>query len=180
MSLIEDILRTLLPVLELLDLKVGLKMSDYVACLRFVTFTALGILHTCHRAVQEAVDISSERQKEQKYKLKRLETLLPKLRDEMVTYFEGESDRLDDRICHFWKRIWVNRVKKELQSLDSDPVFEVIRRRAEEKRCADLEISRDLITIPPIRPDHPHLNKNQFEYWTYQLGKIKGAMMARN
>ncbi len=142
-----------------------LDLRHHLACLRFLTFAALDIPHTCCELFP-CKDVSAEDveeiQNEHEYELGLLEELLEELGVQMREILHDSDRGLDDP-REFWERTWVSRVTETLRHLDGSDVSDTERQRAEE------------IGVVWEEASSPESTENDFclEYWVEELEKIE-------
>ncbi|KAL2140702.1 hypothetical protein VTI28DRAFT_3487 [Corynascus sepedonium] len=165
------ILNCLIIIFELFGTR--LEMHHHLACLRFLTFQALGIPHTCcgvflerdRFSTEEAQDIRNEHA----FELELLEELLKELEGEMVNTLQNPNGGLHD-LEEFWKQTWLNRLKIVWEQLDGDELSPVQRREAEE---IGVVWNRPTPLKHPVTAgSNPHARATT-EYWAYELWKIE-------
>jgi len=150
-----------------------LEPRHHGAALRFLTFEALQMRHTCCTPEGGAEhyfwrcpprDVNEEADEEPGYDLMVLEELLEEF-DREVAGILQDQDRGIDLLVEFWERTWVNRVTEARDRLEGDQLSDDERRRAEE------------IGVVWDRPA-PEVTGNPFskdteDYWFYELDKIE-------
>lgn len=172
-SLGHKLLDTFFPILDMFISNAQLELSEHLACLRFLTATALVIPHTCHCpgskllfdgfSAEDRQEIISE----QECQVQELEELLQELERKMADipgYPHCEYSGLVD----FYETTWLPRVKEAQEDLDSDHLSP-----EEIRRTQEIGVVWHLPTHPkPEGPKNP-FSKDELQYWTYELGKIE-------
>lgn len=176
------LIRRLVRYVEILgDQLIGdqLKTGHHAVALRYLTFTALGIPHTCCNPEQGSFwdrgednapsrlwssaddDDTTELQEEHVHGLTLLEELLAEF-EPQVTATLGTPNR--ERYINFWETTWVNRMAQVLDDLQGSNLEDDERRKAE-------DIGVVWATAAKIG-DNPY-RKNSLNYWMYELEKIE-------
>ncbi|OIW33499.1 hypothetical protein CONLIGDRAFT_180622 [Coniochaeta ligniaria NRRL 30616] len=145
----------------------------HTAALRYVTFTALGIPHSCCDPdvydgedkrlpiPEEVVEVEDEHA----YELRLLEELLLEFEGHLTAILQDPNRGIAD-VIRFWNRTWVNRMREVLDHLEGNRLTDDERRKAEE------------IGVVWDRPESPEVMDNpyswdQMEHWIYKLEKIE-------
>ena len=155
----------------LLDFGDNLEVRHHTAMLRYLTFTALDIPHTCcepyyrrgssKRSRQEAAEVEDEHA----YELALLEELLREFEGEIVTAFQDPRQKIGG-LVFFWERIWLSRMQGVLLRLKGSDLGMDERRGAEE-----IGVVWDRHQ-PPKEPDNPY-ERHTLDHWMLELEKIE-------
>ncbi|KAL6805884.1 hypothetical protein J3E68DRAFT_389700 [Trichoderma sp. SZMC 28012] len=100
----------------------ALRREHYCAAIRFTTFDALGIAHTCRcrphyeRRRKLDADEIAEIQNEYAELLELLESLIEEFETNALETFDAATDGLDSMIA-FWNGFWVRRMSEVLSEL---------------------------------------------------------------
>lgn len=148
--------------------------SLFLAAMRFVSFVALQLTHTCCDA--HAIVIQQERyetrdqdevdeiQEEEKELIKVLNGMVTEFQD-IITNFSGDLAQSNFQAC--WKDYWTDRVPEILQELDDNRMTETERQQAELIGVvwkSETEEPED-VTGNPYDP-------KTIDYWYYKLDSI--------
>ena len=150
-----------------------LDLRNHLASLRYMTFAALDIPHTCC-GVFLGDDCSAEDveeiQSEHEHELGLLEGLLEELGAQMVEILQN-PDRGLDGLNEFWERTWIGRVTKTQQHLDGSDVSDTERQHAE-----DIGVVWDEAPSPEPS-EESRVNwwyySGGWKYWVAELEKIE-------
>ena len=128
-----------------------LDMRHHMASLRFLTFQALGIPHTCRGPFPEyqcrARDSDAEElDDDHAYELEVLETLLEEFQSGIMGIVQDPRHGLDG-LLDFWENTWHPRVMKIRRNLDGNNLPDVERQRGEE-----IGVVWDQPASPPAPP----------------------------
>jgi hypothetical protein len=148
-----------------------LEIQHHRASLRFLTFSALGIQHTCCdplRRYRHSVDDPEEIEAEHAYELELLETLLEEFESEVIGILQDPDRGLDD-LVDFWERTWLGRVLELQQHLDRNDVSDDERQRGEE---IGVVWDQPSPPEPPKRSSNP-FDKKTLDHWVFELEKIE-------
>lgn len=147
-----------------------LDVRHHAAALRFLTWSALEITHTCCHPHYRRCEIdAAEFEDEFVYELTLLGELMREFEGEVVTIFEDPGQGIDELIT-FWRTRWVSRIQQVLSDLEGNELDDDERRRAEE-----IGVVWDKPRSPPPPPevtDNPY-EKDDLAYWMYELKKIE-------
>ncbi|RYP92826.1 hypothetical protein DL770_000997 [Monosporascus sp. CRB-9-2] len=151
-----------------------LEVRHHIAALRYLTFTALGIPHTCcdpycdrawemsrARSPEDAAEVEDEHA----YELALLEELLGEFNGEIIAILQDPDREIADLIA-FWEHTWVSRMREVLDRLKSSDLGDDERRGAEE-----IGVVWDRPQPPKVR-DNPY-KKDTLDHWMYELEKIE-------
>ncbi|SPJ91981.1 uncharacterized protein FTOL_13635 [Fusarium torulosum] len=143
-----------------------LEVRHHVKALRYITYTAFGIRHSCCHPHSSYVMAEDEGEDEE-YKLELLEELLREFEEELIVILQG-PDLGATNLTDFWQRTWVGRMSEVLGRLEGSDLPDDERRRAEEV---------GVIWDKP-RPEPPGVIGNPYrstmlEFWMYELEKIE-------
>ena len=149
-----------------------LEAKHHTAALRYVTFTVLGIPHTCcdPHGLRYIDDTSSfleevaETEDEHAHELGQLEELLEEFEGEVLKILQDANQAVAD-VISFWKRTWVNRMRDVLDRLNGNDLEDDKRRAAEEIGV------KWYGPRPPKVRDNPH-KKHTIEHWRHEMEKI--------
>ncbi|KAH6628338.1 hypothetical protein F5144DRAFT_578734 [Chaetomium tenue] len=162
---------------------VDFEVRHHTAALRYVTFTVLGIPHTCcdpyeSRWLSDMSEEMSEEMSEQMsedededehaYEFGLLEKLLGEFEAEVIVILQDSNRGVAD-IIRFWNRTWVSRMRDVLNHLNGNGLGDDERKGAEEVGVK-WDLPRPL--KPPKAPDNPY-EYGTLEYWKHELEKIK-------
>jgi hypothetical protein len=151
-----------------------LDLRHHSAALRYVTFTTLGIPHTCcdpyGSCWPDDMSCSSEEEEEiedeHAYELGLLEELLREFEGQ-VTAILQDPNRGVSEVIRFWKRTWVSRMREVLARLHSNDLADDEKRAAEE-----VGVVWDRPQRPPEVRGNPY-TRDTLEHWLYELEEIK-------
>ncbi|KUL82839.1 hypothetical protein ZTR_09219 [Talaromyces verruculosus] len=152
-----------------------LEVRHHVAALRYLTYTALGIPHTCcspayYGWMYEFDQDVDEVEKEHGYEMEVLEELMGDFERQIIAIYQdprrGSSDLID-----FWGDTWVRRMREVLDRLEGNELGDEERRKAE-------EIGVIWDEPGPKAPQAPKAVGNPYEentldHWIYELEKIE-------
>ncbi|KAH7141998.1 hypothetical protein EDB81DRAFT_899466 [Dactylonectria macrodidyma] len=153
-----------------------LEVRHHTAALRYLTFTALHIPHTCcdpyyNRAWRRCRALFpedvSEVEDEHAYELALLEELLGEFEREIIAILQNPDWKITDLVA-FWKRTWVSRMWDILGRLHGSDLEDDERRGAEK-----IGVIWDR-TQPPKVQDNPY-EKRTLDFWKYELEKIEAG-----
>jgi hypothetical protein len=151
-----------------------LQVWHHYATLRYITYTALGICHSCCGADQEDRifddDLNSVEdgvEDDQGHNLALLEDLLNEFEENVTSILEDPDKGIDDLI-NFWERTWVGRMSEVLDRLEGSDLPEDERRGAEEIGVVWNKLGPE----PPGEMGNPYRNST-IEFWLYELRKIE-------
>jgi hypothetical protein len=157
--------------LELFGTHLGLQ--HHLASLRFLTFAALGIPHTCCKVRRPGYhpypgDEVKELEEEYADELALLEELLEEFEREVADIFGDPGKGLPDLMV-FWRKAWASRIREERWRRSGDALSEGERRKAEDigvvwsgPQPAVEEGSKESNPYPD----------SEFLHWFYELEKI--------
>jgi len=168
------------------DLSVCLKTLDvdfevrhHTAALRYATFTALGIPHTCcdpdfpTKRRGWTPEWMAELEDEHAFELDLLNELLEEFEGQVMTILQDPKQGVEG-VMHFWEGTWVTRMSEVLDRLESDDLADDEKRAAEE-----IGVVWDRPIKPPgvdERPENPH-DRESPEHWMYELEKIEAEWL---
>ena len=141
--------------------------------LRFLTFEALQMRHTCCTPEDGAEhyfrrcpsrDVNEEADEESGYDLMVLEELLEEFEREVAGILQ-DQDRGIDLLVEFWEQTWVNRVTEARDRLEGDQLSDDERRKAEEIGVVWDRPAREVTGNP--------FDEGTEDYWFYELDKIE-------
>jgi hypothetical protein len=148
-------------------------MRHHTAALLCLTYTALGIPHSCcnpyifykYKAVVSK-DVE-EVEDEYSYELVLLGELMSEFESELMTILQDPDRGIKD-IIGFWKRTWVSRMKEAICRLQGSDLTKDERRGAEEIG----------VVWDKMGPESPEVARNPYkretlDYWMYELEKIE-------
>ncbi|KAF4449366.1 Ankyrin repeat-containing domain protein [Fusarium austroafricanum] len=157
------------------------KIKDHIAALQYLTYTALGIQHSCcgngsdsymaewgsSLSEDNSSDVDNGLKDEQAYQLSLLEGLLPEFEGQIIEIVQDPNQGVADLIT-FWQQTWVGRMSEVLGSLEGSDLT------VDERRSAE-EIG---VVWGPVRPEPPKIIGNPYErstldYWIYEINKIE-------
>jgi hypothetical protein len=148
-----------------------LEVRHYTAALRYLTYTALGIPHTCcspyyKRLYGYSLD-AEEVENEHAYEMGLLEELMGDFERQIIAIYQDPHQGVSDLI-DFWEHTWARRMREVLDSLEGSDLEDEERRKAEET---------GVIWDKP-RPEAPKAlgnpyKKNTLDHWIYELEKIE-------
>ncbi|ETS76204.1 hypothetical protein PFICI_11591 [Pestalotiopsis fici W106-1] len=110
----------------------------YAAAIRFATFEALGLKHTCCEPgdilyvgeLHDANDVGVMNEEQAKH-LELHEELVAEFEEKAREFLERRTDNGTD-FPNFWSSYWIDRIQEVLESLDGDELTDEERRGAEE------------------------------------------------
>jgi hypothetical protein len=153
-----------------------LEAKHHVAALRFLTFSAFKLRHTCcdpfayHPAGRSplcSLEDVEEVEEEQAHELALLEELLAEFEDKVAAILhDQDQDRGISNLVDFWKGTWVTRVAEVRAELEGGALSDDERLRAEE------------IGVVWDKPASPEETRNPydettFEHWFFELDQIE-------
>lgn len=147
-----------------------LEVRHHTAALRYLTYTALGIPHTCcspyDKFLSKSEDVEDIKN-EHVYELELLEELLGDFERQIIAILQDPNKEISD-IIDFWECTWTKRMREVLNSLEGNDLTDEERRKAEEI---------GVIWAEP-RPEAPKVVDNLYkgntlDYWMYELEKIE-------
>lgn len=144
----------------------------YEASIRYATFEALGLVHTCCKTSNLAhytsrwverddVDIVIE---EQAALLKVLEVLVKEFEEKALEFVKANSSE-NCPFSQFWVLCWKVRIEEELEKLEGKELTDEERRGAEEIGV------RWQVSQQEAEKGNPY-NRKDPEYWFYELDQI--------
>ncbi|KAI0436950.1 hypothetical protein F4803DRAFT_197268 [Xylaria telfairii] len=147
-----------------------LDAGDHIVMLQYMTYTALGIPHSCCQlyrthAHQNFYGKFEEIQDEYAYDLALLEELVNELESELVAILRNPEQGLVDLIS-FWERTWAGRVGEILDRLEGNDLTDDERRGAE-------EIGVVWDKMGPEPPPEVEEDWRKLDYWMAKLEKIE-------
>lgn len=142
------------------------EVRHHVTALRYITYTALGIRHSCCNPYS-SYDMSEDEVEDEEYKLELLKELLCEFQEELIVVLEG-PDLGVTNLTDFWQRTWVGRMSEVLDRLEGSDLPDEERRGAEEVG----------VIWEKSRPEPPGVRGNPYrstmlEFWMYELEKIE-------
>ena len=149
-----------------------LDLRHHLASLRFLTFEALDIPHTCCGLFLHD-DYSAENveeiQNEHEYELELLEELLEELEVQMLESLQN-SDRGLDGLKEFWERTWIGRVIETRQHLDGSHLSGTERQQAE-----DIGVVWNKASFPTLSEASSENGDGpaSLEFWVKRLEEIE-------
>ncbi|RYP45967.1 hypothetical protein DL768_007749 [Monosporascus sp. mg162] len=151
-----------------------LEVRHHIAALRYLTYTALGIPHSCCNPYDcgeifresFAKDVE-EVEDEHAYELGLLEELLGEFKEELIAILQDPDRGITDLIG-FWKRTWVGRIKEVLDRLKRSDLTDDERRGAEEIGVVWDKMGPE----PPKVIGNPY-RRTTLDHWMYELEKIE-------
>lgn len=161
----------------------SLRVEDHVASMRFLTFEALGLRHTCctghtdkwlfgSDAKEYARGIwaedAREIQEEEAALIARLEELMADFETELQARLANASS--DAGHINPWKDFWSKRVAEESERLSGDKISDAERHGAEEVGVVWDNVQG--CEKKPSPTDNPYDKETQAEYWFFELDKI--------
>ncbi|KAF5633875.1 ankyrin repeats (3 copies) domain protein [Fusarium tjaetaba] len=151
-----------------------LRPRHHYATLRYITYTALGMHHSCcidkdrRRACENHLyPVEDVCDYDESHKLELLEDLLEEFNGSITSILEDPEKDVRDLI-YFWERTWVRRMVEVLDILEGDDLPEDERRGAEEIGVVWDNVGPE----PPVVMGNPY-HKFTIEYWLYELRKIE-------
>ncbi|KAM3451214.1 hypothetical protein MY3296_005470 [Beauveria thailandica] len=155
-----------------------LEVRHHIAALRYITYTALGMPHSCctlrdgcyvlddDSSIVED-ELEDELEYEKVYDLELLEELLHEFGDELIAILQ-DPDRGNTDLTNFWKRTWVGRMTEVLDRLEGSDL-------PDDERHAAEEIGLVWDKFRPKSPEaieNPH-RTTTLDFWMYELEKIE-------
>jgi hypothetical protein len=142
-----------------------LEVRHHITALRYITYTALGIRHSC--CDPYSYDMSEDEVEDEEYKLELLEELLCEFEEAFMVIFQG-PDQGFTSLAAFWQRTWVGRMSEVLDRLEGSDLPDDERRGAEEIG----------VVWDKPRPESPGVIGNPhrtttLDFWMYELEKIE-------
>ncbi|KAI3574497.1 hypothetical protein IWW34DRAFT_705998 [Fusarium oxysporum f. sp. albedinis] len=153
-----------------------LEPRDHYASLRYITYTALGIHHSCcvdrHNRWRMYEDpfysVEDGLGDDESHKLALLGDLLGEFEENITSILE-DPDRGIRGLIDFWERTWVGRISEVLYRLEGSDLLDDERRAAEEIGVIWDKAGPEL----PGEMENPY-QSSTIEYWLYELRKIEG------
>ncbi|KAK4247354.1 hypothetical protein C7999DRAFT_32229 [Corynascus novoguineensis] len=169
-----DVLERFLAFLELFD--AHLDMRHHLAFLRFLTFQALEIPHTCCTLAPQyhrfSVEESQEMQSEHADELELLEELSRELETDMINKLQN-PDREFGIIRSFWEDIWFLRMAAVRQQLDGDDLPVDQKQEAEKIGIVWDQVGEPAPPAPPVTEGLNPYHRETLDYWVYELERIE-------
>ncbi len=143
----------------------ALRREHYCAAIRFTTFDALGIAHTCRcrmhygRRPQLDAEEIAEIQNEYAELLELLESLIEEFETNALETFDAATDGLDSMIA-FWNSYWVRRMNEVLSELS---------RAGEASKAA----AEDLGVVWSSQHENKAYGPPEWEGWDYYFQQIE-------
>jgi hypothetical protein len=155
-----------------------LDVRHHSAVLRYVTFTALGIPHTCCDPYDPpwadhttwSSEEETEIEDEHAYELGLLEELFGEFEGQLTAILQDSNRGVAD-ITRFWKRTWMSRMKEVLDRLHGNDLADDEKRAAEE-----VGVVWDRPRRPPEVRGNPY-SRDTLEHWLYELEEIKAECL---
>lgn len=154
-----------------------LKVRHHTAALRYLTYTALGIPHTCcipyYKPSPESNQNAEELENEHAYELELLEKLICDFERQITAIFHDSDQGVLDLI-DFWERTWTRRMWEILDCLEGDDLGDQERRKAEEIGVVWDEPRPEtpkMVSSPKV-VENPYEN-NTLDHWMHELEKIE-------
>ncbi|KAH6641013.1 hypothetical protein F5144DRAFT_562295 [Chaetomium tenue] len=141
-----------------------LDVRHHTAALRYLTFTALDIPHSCCSGsiyYWEWIQVEEE----YVYELRLLDELLVEFEEQIMAILQGPIPGVDG-VVRFWKETWVRRMRDVLYRLQGDDLTE------DEKRGAE-EIGVVWDRPRPLEEKGNPYDSATLEHWMYELEKIE-------
>ncbi|KAM3504735.1 hypothetical protein MY11210_008237 [Beauveria gryllotalpidicola] len=154
-----------------------LEVRHHITALRFMTYTALGMPHscctrTCYQISEDGSSIDEdELQDEQVSNLELLEELLDEFEGELIAILQ-DPDRKITNLTGFWERTWLGRMTEVLDRLEGSDLSDAERRAAEEIGLVWDKPRPEPRPEPPEAMENPHCPAT-LDYWMYELEKIE-------
>lgn len=150
----------------------------HIATIRFITFAALEISHSCcrtgYRNRVSVDDIDSDENglgDDQVYELELLEDLINEFEETMTSVLEN-PDTGTNELIDFWERTWVGRMSEVLDRLEGCDLPEDEKLEAEEIGVVWNKAGPEPPEPRPEEIGNPY-KKDMIEYWLYELRKIE-------
>lgn len=151
-----------------------LEVKHYMAALRYMTFTSLGIPHSCchpyrgdckHEVAWTLEESEVEYEDEHAYELWLLEKLLEEFEQQLSGVLQDPGQGVDD-VIRFWKHSWVRRMREVLDELKGNDL-------TEDEKCG-----AEKVGVVWDRPKPPKVKDNRhrkgtLEQWIYELERIE-------
>ncbi|TXC03302.1 hypothetical protein FocTR4_00000113 [Fusarium oxysporum f. sp. cubense] len=152
-----------------------LEPRHHYATLRYITYTALGIHHSCcvHKYTRCLMydnpfhSVEDGFEDDESHKLALLGDLLDQFEENITSILKDPERGIRDLI-NFWERIWVGRMSEVLCHLEGSELPDDERRAAEEIGVVWGKVGPD----PPGEMENPY-QSSTIEYWLYELRKIE-------
>lgn len=148
-----------------------LEVRHYTAALRYLTYTALEIPHSCcdpyFERSDECYQDVEDFEIEHPYEMELLEELLGDFERQIITIYRDPCHGVSD-LVDFWKYTWTRRMREVLNGLEGDSLGYEERRKAEEIGV----IWEEPRPEPPIGGGNPYV-LGDLNHWIYELEKIK-------
>lgn len=148
-----------------------LEARHHTAALRYLTYTALEIPHSCcdpyFERSDECYQDVEDFEIEHPYEMKLLEELLGDFERQIITIYRDPCHGVSDFVG-FWKYTWTRRMREVLNGLEGDSLGYEERRMAEEIGV----IWEESTPEPPIGAGNPYVLCD-LNHWIYELEKIK-------
>lgn len=153
----------------------GLELTSltYKAAIRYATFWALGLIHTCCKAIRityygdewvdrDDVEVVNE---EQAPLLELLENLVEEFEEKAVEFMKADSSG-HSLFPQFWTLCWKLRIEEELEKLEGKELTDAERRGAEE-----IGVRWTVSQQEAVQEENPY-DLDDPSHWFYELDKI--------
>jgi hypothetical protein len=143
--------------------------KHHTAALRYMTFTALGIPHSCcdpHVTRARNRELVAKFEEAHAYELELLDELLGEFEGRIMAILQNPTWEVDD-VISFWRCTWVSRMGEVLGHLHGSDLTEDERRGAEE-----IGVVWDGPKPPNVDNPYPRTTP---EHWLYELEKIEAG-----
>ncbi|KAL2129428.1 hypothetical protein VTI74DRAFT_7822 [Chaetomium olivicolor] len=151
----------------------GLQPEHHAAALRFFTYTALGIRHTCcsdysHHLEEDYTPPGTmeDVQADHPYEIQLLEELLDEFESQITPILLNPEQGVAE-LVKFWKNTWADRLIDVRSSLEGSALTDEERRAAE-----DIGVVWDQ-PAPPATPTSNPYPEYIIEYWFHELEQIE-------
>lgn len=152
-----------------------LEPRDHYATLRYITYTTLGIHHSCcvdwhsrrHMYEDPSDSVEDWLENDGSHMLALLRDLLDEFEENITSIFEDPDKGIRDLI-NFWERTWVSRISEVLCRLEGSDLLDDERRAAEEIGVIWDKVGPEL----PGEMGSPY-QSSPIDYWLYELRKIE-------
>ncbi|KAI7972236.1 hypothetical protein EIK77_003660 [Talaromyces pinophilus] len=146
-----------------------LEVRHHTAALRYLTYTALGIPHTCCIPYYKwlyGLD-AEEVENEHAYEMGLLEELMGDFERQIIAIYQGPRWKVSDLI-DFWEHTWARRMREILDRLEGGDLGDEERHKAEEIGV----IWDEPRNKAPKAAGNPY-GKDTLDHWIYELEKIE-------
>lgn len=150
----------------------NMALQHHKECIRFMTFEALAIQHTCCAAGSHSYHVPNyddedvgEIEEDQAYVLETLEHLVLDFEDKVTEILERESVDTLTALAEFWTGYWCERIGEVLNELDDCEIS------PDEKAGAEM-LGIRWENNAPVEKQIPKEDKSDINYWYRRINEI--------